>query len=130
MFSRLLRLSLLLLPLLAGCDLTVHEMARRSAEDPSYMLMGYLAAVAVVCVISASLGRRGLWWSVIDGVCAAGVLGFAVSAIYWMMTDSFVAATVLGVTGLLSIIGTTLVYRFARNRPVEDLFRRSKDDDD
>ena len=130
MFSRLLALSVLSMPLLASCNMTVHEMARQSADDPSYMLIGYLTTVAVVWVISMSLGHRGLWWSIIDGVCAAGVLGFAVSAIYWMMTESFVAASVLGVTGLLSIIGTALVYRFARDRPVEKVFRRRKNGDD
>ncbi|MEA3249335.1 MAG: hypothetical protein U9Q03_03190 [Patescibacteria group bacterium] len=130
MYSRLLALMFLSIPFLAGCNVTIHEMARQSADDPSYMLLGYLTVVAVVFVMSASLGRRGLWWSIIDGICVAGVLSFAVSAIYWMMTDSFTAASVLGITGLLSVVGSVVVYHWAKDRPVEDLFRRGKSGDD
>lgn len=117
------------LPFLAGCEMTFEEMVRASADDPTYLLMGYGLFSTIVFVMSLVFGRRGMWWSIIDGICAAGVLTLALSPIYYWMTRSFAAGTVVGVTGLLSIVGPVIVYRWAKDRPVEDLFRWGKDED-
>ncbi len=122
-------MTLFSLTFLTGCEMTVQEMVQRSTDDPTYLLLGYALFATVIFVMSAVFGQRGLWWSVIDGICAAGVLSLALSPIYYWMTRSFAAGTVVGLTGLLSIIGPVIVYRWAKDRPVEDLFRRDKDKD-
>jgi len=110
--------------------MTLPEMARQSAADPSYLLSGYMMIAVFAFVMSAVFARRGLWWSIIDGICAAGVLSLAISPLYGWMAHSAVAGIVVGLTGLASIVGPIIVYRWAKARPIENLFRNEDDEDD
>jgi len=110
--------------------MTLPEMVRQSAADPSYLLSGYAMVAVFAFVMSAVFGKRGLWWSIIDGACAAGVLTLAISPIYGWLAHDVIAGFLVGLTGLLSIIGPVIVYRGAKNRPIEDLFRDKNEDED
>jgi hypothetical protein len=81
---------------LAGCELTLRESVSLSIDDPTYLLMGFGLVAGMVAVTSLVFAQRGLWWSVIDGVCIAGVIALALSPIYFAMTRSIFASAIVG----------------------------------
>lgn len=115
---------------LFGDDTPFFEAVGLVARDPARLAGWYLICVGLIASTLLVFGPRGLWWSLIDAVCATGTLCLGLSPLLGWAAGSFWTALALAATGALTLAGCIALYRWGKDRPVIRLFPRDDEQED
>lgn len=99
--------------LYVGCDTNSLSASQRLAltgSDTPHLLSVFAAFLGVMFILMLVFNGRGFWWAWIDAVCVVGLLSLVTCPIYWAATGHWLIALAVGISGLLALGGTMVLY--------------------